>query len=348
MAEIKVKENMDFFYIESNPISKLLDEIEQRYKYQKILIIGAKEKNLDELLAQRKREIFLLFQDCIDNKVDDIAIVVCFDKDKISECKSYCTKHKLNLILFIDSYVHLNKFCIYEQKNTILGVVINENKIKENIQEFMYNFISDCGLIYFSLVENKISQLYFNKSKKINMSKFFDLTQQVINYFKSTNDFYQSYEQALDLYFQLSMVCYDQNDCYISQLCKDKNCYSSIIIIQIILNIYSLFLTKTTPFLAKSACGGMKDTIFLRNFNENKFWFINNKFKLDTLNIIDEAKNNLNLIKTLCAKVDMEKTFSEAKQMDLNNIKKEIFEVSSVLSEDSLIRVINYFGLLNF
>lgn len=348
MAELYLKNSMEFFYIEDEYITKLLDELENRYKYQKILFVGTNKSQMDLIVSQKQRHLFYIFEDNFNSSMNDVSSVICFDKKLISECKSYCHQNKINYILVLDSYVSIDNFCLYKGINQLLGVVINKEKIHSNFKEFVYDFIIDCAQINFLLTEYKINQLYFCDEKIENLSKKCEKIQEIINFFNNIYNFQKNFEKILDYYFDLIMLFYNQNNCYLSKICLESDGYSNLVKTELVLSIYSMFLSRSTPFLMKSASGGITNSNFLFQFNEEKFWFINDKFKLDVINVIKSTLNNLENIKTICARIDMERMFDEAKNMELSNFKKQIFDVSSCLEDNSLIKIINYFGMLNF
>ena len=326
MAELCLKNSMEFFYIEEDYISKLLDELESRYRYQKILFVGANDSQIDEIVSQKQRQLFYIFENDF-NSTTEIASVVCFDKKMINDCKSFCYKSKINYILVLDSFANIDNFCLYKNINQLVGVVINKDNIQKNFKEFTYDFVIDCAQISFLLTENKINQLYFCDEKNDNLSKKCEKIQEIIDFFNINYNLKDNFEKILDYYFDLIMLFYNQNGCYISKICLENGGYSNLVKTEIVLNIYSMFLYRSTPQLIKSASGGITSSKFLYQFNENKFWFINNKFKLDIINIIKKTLDNLESIKTICARIDMERIFRET---------------------DSLIKIINYFGMLNF
>ena len=348
MAELCLKNSMEFFYIEDEYITKLLDELECRYKYQKILFVGVNKSQIDEIISQKQRQLFYIFEDDFNSCASDIASVVCFDKEKINDCKLYCYQNKINYILVLDSFISIDNFCLYNGINQLLGVVINKEKIHSDFREFVYDFIIDCAQINFLLTEYKMNQLYFCDEKNENLSKKCEKIQEIINFFNNNYNINENFEKILDYYFDLVVLFYNQNNCYLSKICLVSGGYSNLVKTELVLSIYSMFLSRSTPFLTKSASGGIINSNFLCQFNENKFWFINDKFKLDVINIIKSTLNNIENIKTLCARIDMERMFAEAKNMNLSNFKKQIFDVSSNLEDNSLIKIINYFGMLNF
>lgn len=347
MAELCLKKSMEFFYIEDDYISKLLYELECRYRYQKILFVGANDSQIDEIVSQKQRQLFYIFEKDF-NSTCEIASVVCFDKKLINDCKSFCYKNNINYILVLDSFTSIDNFCLYKNKNQLVGVVINKGSIQDNFTKFTYDFVIDCAQISFLLTESKINQLYFCDEKNENLSKKCVKIQEIINFFNINYNLKNNFEKILDYYFDLVMLLYNQNSCYLDDICLANGGYSNLVKTELVLSIYSIFLSRTTPLLIKSASGGITSSKFLCHFNENKFWFINNKFKLDVINIIKNTLDNLENIKTICARVDMERMFREAKNMELSNFKKQIFDISSNLETDSLIKIINYFGMLNF
>ena len=348
MAELCLKNSMEFFYIEDDFITKLLDELESRYKYQKILFVGANKVEIDMIVSQKQRQLFYIFENDFSSSVSDVSLAVCFDKKMIDDCKSYCFNNKINYIYVLNSFVSIDNFCLYNGINQLLGVVINKKRIQKNFREFVYDFIIDCAKVNFMLTENKINQLYFCDEKIENLAKNCEKNQEIINFFNHNYNFKGNFENILDYYFDEIILFYNQTSCYLSKLCLTNSGYSTLVKTELVLSVYFMFLSKSSPLLVKSFSGGIVNSSFLCNFNENKFWFINDKFKLDVMNIIKSALNNLENIKTICAKVDTERMFVEAKNMELSDFKKQIFDISSNLEENSLIKIINYFGLLNF
>ena len=175
MAELDLKNSMEFFYIEDEFVSKLLDELESRYKYQKILLVGADKYVKDEILSQKQREIYYIFENDFTSTINNFATVVCFDKSFIDTCKAYCYKNKINYISVLDSYVSIDTFCLFKGVNQLLGVVFDKKKIQSTCTDFAYKFIIDCALVCFWLTE-KFKKLLFllkkNTILKTNLKKF--------------------------------------------------------------------------------------------------------------------------------------------------------------------------------
>ena len=347
MAEICLKNSMEFFYIEKGFVSKLLDELENRYKYQKILFVGADECVTNEILSQKQRQLFCVFENDFNISISDIALVVCFDKKLIFECKNYCYVNKINYVLALNSFVSVDMFCAHNGTNQLLGVIVDSNSIQKNFTNFVYDFAIDCAYFYFYLTENKINQLYFCDEKSENLSQKYEKIKEIIEFFNNNCDFKENFEKILDYYFDLIMLFYNQTSCYISKFFLPNCGYSNIVTMELISNIYLLFLFKGTPLRVKSA-SGVVDSNFLCKFDEKKFWFVNDKFKPDVINALNGTLDELNKIKLICARLDKERMFVEASNMNLVNFQKQIFDISSSIKENSFIKIINYFGMLNF
>lgn len=347
MAELQIKNNMEFFYIEEKVVNKLLDELECRFKFQKVLIVGACANIIDEILSQKQREICYIFDDKFDENLDDIVCVVCFDETKIRLCKLFCFEKKINFVLVLDSFVGASNFCLEQNKNQLIGVILDKQKLQNNFKNFAYDFVVDCAETSFTLIENKINQLYFFDVECENLSKKTEKIQEIVDFFAKNNNLTENFEKIMDYYFDIIMLSYNQNSCYISEIGTNEMGYSKLVKIEILLNLYAMFLSKSSPLICKSASGTL-DENFAYKFDENKFWFVNGKFKLDIISLVCGGLDRLEKLKTICTKIDADRIFLEAKNLHLCSFKKQIFEVPSVLKSKSLIKVINYFGLLNF
>lgn len=348
MAEICLKNKMEFFYIQDEIANKLLDELESRFKFQRILFVGAKNSIKEEILSQKKRQLYYIFDGNFDCNLENIACVVCFNKQKIADCKSFCYKNKINYILVLDCFVEFDSFCLYKDKNQLIGIILDRKNIQKNLRNFVYNFVIECAKTSFILTESKINQLYFCDIKTQNLSKKCEKNNEIIDFFDKNYNYKENLEQILDYYFEMIMFFYNQNSCFLFTLCSDEVGYVNLIKTELILNIYSMFLQKSSPYCVKSASGGSLNYQFISQFDENKFWFVNSKFKLDVVNIIQQNLSSIENIKTICAKIDAERMFFEAKNLNLKCFKNQIYDLTSAMQENSLLKVIDYFGLLNF
>lgn len=356
MAQHNINKDIEFFYSNDDSIDKLFEEISARFSYQKVVVIGKCNKLKKTYNDIRKTVNFtMLFYSntkSFENS-EDIALIICANNLLIDDCKRFCFDNNKFLVIYMQQYISLNYFMQESEKSSILGIIADKSAIEENISEFKINISLDYSTVIFDEAELLVNNLFFNKKydfnqKKLNFNEFLQ------NISKNYDDLMDEYV-VLTKYFEKRQTNILDNFTYKNNV--TKNNYYKLVLVEIILSIYKLFTSKISLKLKRIMnCENL--TLSNKNFNnyitfqntfdEEKFWFVRQKFGYQICAEMDNYISKLSNIKNLCFLLDVDKMYSIMSDANFIDIKNKIKQVAINYDKDCYLKLINYFGYLDF
>lgn len=357
MAKHLVSGEMEFFYNEVFSFDLLIKELSSRFNYQKVCFVGF-DKEFQQRIESSKDLLFLseFFLDLSSQEIGtDVACVVCNREAYFEDCNRLCKNLSLSLILYIDDYFNLSNLCLDEEIR-LLGIVMDKNKLEKKSSAFVLNFLFNLSEIVFLVVENRINNIYFNQPLNEKIEKLSEKIEKFLNLLQKNTNFY-SFDDVLEYYFEFVNILINENETvlrYISK-CFHINSFDVLVLAQMILNIYVYFSENTNPNLIKYPSFSVDDyetsecfLKFNKNFDDKKFWFIYDRFNPSVQNLINQALFLIQKIRNLCDKICVDEMFNLTTKSKIFEVKDNLIDVVMRYSNESLLKVIGNYGLLNF
>lgn len=361
MAEHILNNSTEFFYSNNDSFSKLFEELDTRFSYQKVVVVGESE-NLSKFYDCNYRQanftmIFasnFKYMECDDS----IVAVICVDAKNLEFCRQYCYKYKKFLVVVASDYVPLSYFIHKENFANILGVVIDKTNVLNKLDDFKINLAFDYTEIIFDETENLLVDLFFNKkynfeAKNANFDMFFS---NICGNFESVmNQYSLLIEYFVNKQYNILNNLLDKK--------SDKNGFEKLVMIEILFNIYKIFVERINPSLKRVMnTNDLKLTnevfqnyiYFYETFDENKFWFIKHKFYAQIKCFIEKKLIEIEKIKRLCFLINIDQMYDKMKnchleqQRALDNFKFSIKLSALDFNQNCFLKVINHFGYLDF
>ncbi len=344
-----------FFYCDSDSIKKFFDEINERFLYQKVVVVGGGEELKSYYNQNRKSlNVSVLFYanlSCFDCG-EEVAMIVCANKKMIDECKSFCYQTNRFLALFITDYIPLSTFLHSKNMASILGVCASFNSLNQNLDNFKINLALDASTVLFDETENLINDLFFNKK--------FNFEQENLDFSAFLTNISGTYSQTLNQY--VALINYFENRKVtvidtISQQAKSNSNYYKLVAVEAVFNIYKLFLLRITSQLKRvmnsediclPTASFQTYFSFEKQFDENKFWFVKNKFGLRIISELDKQLSKLEQLKKICFLINVDKMYDIITNESFDSLKSSIKNAGFKFGGNSFLRLVNHFGYLDF
>lgn len=356
MAKHIVSENMEFFYNEIFSFDLLLKELSGRFSYQKVCFVGF-DQDFKQKIEERKDILF--FPDFLNettNEINlDIACMVCYNEENFKICNKICNEITMSLVLYIDTYFNISNLCLNGDAR-LLGIVMDKSKIEKDSKKFVLNFLFNISEIVFYVSENKINNIYFNQPINKKIEKISEKIENFINLLQKNAIFY-NFDTVMEYYFDLINLFFNERkniQFFISNALTSTN-FDNFILSQMLFNIYLNFCQNINPNLVDYPSLSVEDysktenlLFFNKNFENKKFWFIYERFNLSVQNLINTSLGFIQKIKDLCNEICINEMFNLATKSKIFEIKNKLQNIVIDYPEDSILKVICNYGLLNF
>lgn len=315
--------------VSNNIIDSLTQELSKKFLYQNIMVISSNNAFFDEKLrVYRNKFNFVCCKSFDYQLLDNTQCVVLEGKQINVNNIEICKEFNIPIILLLNEYVSFYNLHLASSCGLLLRIIINEENYKEKLSCNNCKICIDKLLINALLIENNLKNLFYNKG-----NKFLSLSE------------LNNKLQLIDKIQKCLGSCEDINDNLIIYLISNKpneldEFSFTYLIIQIVFNLYKIFITNISPMLV----GKINDF----NFDYNKFWFIKNMCFCEINQQIDYFLNMC--IKTklkLCCE-DIDYFYFIAKQYNNLEIKNWLKETVKNFNKDSLLKIIHNMGLLEF
>ena len=311
--------------ISNNILDDLIKDLSTKFLYQNIMIISSNSDYYSERLRSYRNQFnFVCYNNFEFQLLENTKCVVLIE-DKINSTNiEICNEYNIPVFFITNSYLSFYNFCI-TNNNLLMRVIINKDEYQNNLRCNKCKMLIDDLLINAILIEDNLKNLFYNKG-----DKFLDL-ESLTNKERIKN---------------LKGKCFNNNEeNIILYLLKNKpsslHYFSfTFLIVQIIFNLYKIFLANIQPTLV----GKVNDF----NFDYNKFWFIKNMCYCEIDNQIDYFLNKCIKTKVSICCENIDYFYSIAKQYNNLEIKDWLKNCVKNYENGSLLKIIHNMGLLEF
>lgn len=355
MAKHLVSKQMEFFYSENFSLDLLFKELEKKFSYQSIVFVG-KNKKIEKYVENNKKITLkcIFFDNFLEIKLEnDIACIVCCGEENLNECKKICQKNTINLILYSAEYVSLSNFFMDGDEINLLGVVLDAECIRYNLNKFALNMLFDIAQLHFYILENKLNNIYFNESVSEKNQILNEKITKIMQIFKQKAKFLDCNE-IFDFYCELITLLINQKNCIIFNSCLNNyNGYSKFIFVQILIKLYEIFNENISPMLRNYPS---TDNLTLQNqkqvfeliksIDDEKFWFIHSRFKLSVQSLIQNLFTQCKEITEICNLIDINQMYLYSHNFNLTAIFDYLKNMALSFKGNSFLKIIYSFGCL--
>lgn len=379
MAEHIFNQNLEFFYCGDDSFFRLFDELNARFSYQKVAIVGSNQNLEQSYNSFRSAQFFVQFDAKFEQIKEDTIALVCTDLKQLQKCQEYCMLTNKFLIVVAQSYVPLISFVRHKKIMSILGVVMDKRAVSQNFDTFKINFLLDSATLIFDYVEKSLCNLFFKNGQTADDIKFdFDNFVQKIS--TDYNTLMNEYSLLIEHFSakKSNVLDYFLREKNMPKLCLKKpqhiyniftqnsqnmakqnleNSYYKLIAIQSIISLYKLFIFRITPNLKRVMnTTNMEFTPtnlenfnnFSTTFNQEKFWFVRKNFSTQILKMLDDSLMKIEKLKRICMLININTMYVVMQKTDFSNIKQKFKHASLNFDSPSFLAIINFFGYLDF
>lgn len=277
----------------------------------------------------------------------EIIGVVAKKKAICQNIKNFSQKYcfELGTVLFFDLEEEINNLCFDKKHVEFQNQTKNDNfQVRNQTQDYQTNKQID-----FQIKKQNCDNVFDN-------SLTFDLVNDIIQNFDVDYDkLVYNYVSLINVFLSKKPSIFDEVFKNLMQENKNNFEYFSCIFGEIMLNLYELFIENFTPKLKTYVEIGVINTqcfdtffTFEQNFDETRFWFVMAKLKNNLLNKIKNYLSFIENIKQKCYLIDIYSTCEILKNCDFGFVKQIIKEISFTNSQNSLLKIINLYGYLQF
>lgn len=315
--------------ISNNIFDSLTQELSKKFLYQNIMVISSNNDYFSEKLRVYRNKFNFACCKSFEYQLLDNTQCVVLEGEQINVNNiEICKEFNLPIILLLNEYVSFYNLYLISSSNLLLRIIINEKEYKQKLHCNNCKICIDELLLNALLVENNFNNLFYN-----NGSKFLSLSE------------LKSKSQLIDKIQNCFASCKNINENLIIYLMNNKpnsldEFSFTYLIVQIIFNLYKIFITNISPMLV----GKINDF----NFDYNKFWFIKNMCFCEINQQIDYFLNMCIKAKLKLCCEDIDYFYSVAKQYNNLEIKKWLRESVKNFNNSSLLKIIHNMGLLEF
>ena len=376
MAEIIINDKIEFAYVLNDTLAELIKELENRFLYQKILVLDGKYELSDEIdfLIKKVKCEFLVKKDIDDVfQLEDIACVIVVNCHNLQSVKKTCAKlnkpYIVALTKIYDTSV-LNSQIIDIDKQIVqcrypLGVVLFKQKIY-NKKDFVCKFMLEFVNFMFDNMQTKIDNLFFFNSSAFSVFKQDNLLESIKNtVFKKNNE--ELFNQITKLYL---LLCIKKSSKPLSLLDRVTELSENYLIdvkhkieakylFQCVLcaitkNFFVLWSKKL-----KSTLDIKKHQTYIQKYNlkcdfkasllqEQKIEFLLDEFREKLIDYTDEQLTLTEKIKDIIADINVDFLYNVFNLKFKNPLTDFICLEPDLYDKNSILKILSANGLLNF
>lgn len=338
MLNLMLNNENEYISIANNLVEDLVKILDDKLKYQNILILGINNQNI-EMELKKYRQIFnVAFSQNLDSELLEKSHCVVLADESI--CKENISKvvnaNKL-LILICNEYPNLDLINNYEYKdkikNCLLRIIIN-NKTSSNQTINYCKYMMEYFSYKVKKLEDFLNSLFFNNQNgEVNYSLSNQLNIKTFEEFDMKSD--------LELLFrEMNKSKNIMNYIYSCNFSQLNNISYKFIISQIVLMLYKNFIAYINPNLM----GEIEEF----SFDYKKFWFVQSACKNIILNEIEMIERLHEEVKFNMIQCNIDFFFKNSQQYSNFSCKSKIKEFAKNYNGPSLLKVMYEMGLLKF
>lgn len=377
MADKIINDKLEFIYSEKNCLVKLNEVLEERFCYQRVLVVCDSSLSMIKIKEGLNSKKYLLDLSPV-SKIDyekeyDCYVVVGSD-DCINRVKSLAFLKKTPYIILArvnNSFVIFNKKAytkvLSKQVNYPLGIIFDMDNLYYRCNEFICEKTMEIVSLEECKLECIINKHIFESAQNYSFCDTINnFVARVVDIKKVyAQDVFRAVDEMLSCFIDVGLFLSGYQDCEIVEVMANhlkserKLCFSQVMFIsaQIITNIYLKFIENYRYNCSQPVNLEVHEQVLNRyklNYNQEeiyeskKFNFVLKNYKEQLKECVVRAQSVYEKVIDLCKYYSLNYLYNYSGNLSDKNYNNALCLASDVYKGQSLLKVINSYGFLSY